>query len=359
MDIIEYIDLRDHTMEELKGLMAAMGERPYRASQVYAWLYSRDISTIDEMSDLKLEFREGLKALYSLTEPVIGKKLSSIDGTIKFETILSDGSSIESVLIPEGERLTLCLSTQTGCPLGCAFCRTGDAGAGRNLSLSELAGQMIAARRLAAESGDTVTNVVLMGMGEPLLNYDNLKRFLDILTDQKGFSIPPRRVTVSTAGLPAEIERLGIETKVNLAVSLNATTEEVRSRIMPINKKYSLKELLTVLRSYPSSKSRFITIEYVLIRELNDSLEDARRLGRLLRNIRCKINLIPLNPGASDGLLPPTEAQVAAFKDILYKSGYVAVTRLSKGADILAACGQLATEVKPVPLDRDIEERVI
>jgi 23S rRNA (adenine2503-C2)-methyltransferase len=276
--------------------------------------------------------------------PELQEVLESEDGTIKFVLKLKDDKRIESVVIPsmkDDGRLTLCVSTQAGCALGCKFCLTGAGGAGRDLLLSEMSAQLFVAKTLIDEL-DSITNIVLMGMGEPLLNYAEVIKFVTLLVDQKGFAFAPRRVTLSTAGIVPMINRLGIDSNINLAVSLNATTDEVRTMLMPINKKYPIGELIKALKKYPLHKSRHITIEYVLIKGVNDTRADAKRLSSLLRGIRVKINLIPFNTHEGSEFSPPDLESIFSFKDTLIHSGYIAVIRTSKGSDILAACGQLS-----------------
>lgn len=333
-------NLRDFTYEELLEEVRALEEKPYRAEQIYGWVYRKCASSIDSMTDISKVLRERLKESYAIEGVNVLDVRTSFDGTRKFLSELADGSRIESVLIPEGDRLTLCVSSQAGCALGCRFCMTGMAGFTRNLTLSELNGQVFAAKGIL-EEGEAVTNIVLMGMGEPLNNLDNVIRFASILTDGKGFGFSHNKVTVSTAGVVPGIKRLAEEANINLAVSLNATTDEVRDLIMPINKKYPLDVLLEALRAYPHPGKKHITIEYVLLADVNDSLEDARRLVTMLRGIPCKINLIPFNPFPGSRYRPPENQRVSAFSKLLQDSGYVAIVRASKGADILAACGQL------------------
>jgi 23S rRNA (adenine2503-C2)-methyltransferase len=337
----EKIDLLDLTREELTELVLSLGEKPYHAGQVYSWIYGKGVLDIDKMTDLSVGFRESLKDGFSLACPLPVDTLKSVDATIKFVTELADGARIESVIIQEEERTTLCVSTQAGCALDCKFCLTGEGGAGRDLTLAEMTGQLFTATSLLKSNGK-ITNIVLMGMGEPLLNYDEVIKFVNVLVDQKGLSFAPRRVTLSTAGVVPGIKKLGRDSTINLAVSLNATTNDQRSRLMPINKKYPLSRLLKALREYPLKKSRHITIEYVLIGGVNDTAEDSERLAKLLKGINVKINLIPLNPHKGSKLKAPEPESVLAFKDSLIKSGYIAVIRESKGADILAACGQLS-----------------
>ncbi|MBI5902315.1 MAG: 23S rRNA (adenine(2503)-C(2))-methyltransferase RlmN [Deltaproteobacteria bacterium] len=333
-------NLRDFTYPELLLEVEALGERPYRAAQIYGWVFHRDAASIDSMTDISRELRERLKHEYRISGIDVLDVKRSEDGTRKFLSSLEDGARMESVIIPEEGRLTLCVSSQAGCALGCLFCMTGAAGFTRDLSLSEMAGQVFAARGLLNE-GERITNIVLMGMGEPLNNYGNVIRFLSVLTDGKGMGFSHNKVTVSTAGLVPGIKKLGHDTNVNLAVSLNATTDEVRSRIMPINRRYPIAELISALKGYPLKNKKYITIEYVLIKGLNDTADDAKRLIRLLRGVTCKINLIPFNlfPGAA--FERPDAEKVDAFHGIVYDAGYTVIVRASKGADIDAACGQL------------------
>lgn len=340
------INLLDMTKDEIAEFVAALGERAYRAEQIYAWIYTRGVFDIDSMTDLSKELREKLKENAVLEAPSVAEVLESEDGTIKFVLELTDNKRIESVVIPSAKddgRLTLCVSTQAGCALGCGFCLTGAGGAGRDLLLSEMTAELFAAEALIDE-GDRITNIVLMGMGEPLLNYNEVIKLTTLLVDQKGFAFAPRRVTLSTAGIVPMIKRLGEDTNINLAVSLNATTDEVRSRLMPINKKYPLAELIGALKEFPLNKSRHITIEYVLIKGVNDTRADAKRLAGLLRGIQVKINLIPFNPHEGSSYSAPEPEDIFSFKDTLIKAGYIAVVRTSKGTDILAACGQLSAK---------------
>ena len=333
-------NLRDFTYEELLEEVRGLEEKPYRAEQIYGWVYRKGATSIDSMTDVSKVLRERLKEVYSIEGINVLEVRTSLDGTRKFLSGLSDGSRIESVLIPEGDRLTLCVSSQAGCALGCRFCMTGMSGFTRNLTLSELNGQVFAAKGLL-EEGEAITNIVLMGMGEPLNNLDNVLRFASILTDGKGFGFSHNRVTLSTAGVVPGIRRLAEEANINLAVSLNATTDEVRDRIMPVNRKYPLEVLLEALRGYPHPGKKHITIEYVMLADINDSIDDAKRLARMLRGIPCKINLIPFNPFPGSRYRAPENQRVSAFSKLLQDSGYVAIVRASKGADILAACGQL------------------
>lgn len=337
-------NLRDFTYYELLTEVGRLGEKHYRAEQLYSWVFHKGVLEIDEMTDVSKKFRETLKEEFYIKGIEVLDVKTAPDGTRKFLSALEDSSKIESVIIPEEDRLTLCVSTQAGCALGCRFCMTGAGGFTRNLSLSELAGQVFAARGLLNE-GEALTNIVLMGMGEPLNNYDNVVRFIGVLTDGKGLAFSHNKVTLSTAGIVPNIKRLGQDApNINLAVSLNATTDEVRTALMPVNKKYPLEELLDALRKYPLGQRRAITIEYVLIKNVNDSFDDARRLVKMMRGIRCKINLIPFNPFPGSKFERPEEQRVLAFHKQIMDAGLFVIVRSSKGAEIQAACGQLRGE---------------
>lgn len=350
-------DLKDLDMDGLISLMEEMGEKPYRARQIYDWLFHKGAASISEMTDLALKLRERLEEadFYVGTPELIEERLS-VDGSLKFVLGFCDGQRAEAVLIPDDNRLTLCISSQTGCALDCGFCLTGQVsasrtgeGAGRNLTMGELIGQVRAAERLVRkglfEGHIAITNVVLMGMGEPLLNLDNVVKFIGILTDQGGMGYAARRVTLSTAGIVPAIKELGKRAPgINLAVSLNAATDEMRDWLMPINKKYPLKQLILALREYPLKKRRRITIEYVLLKDVNDSDKDAKRLARLLRHVECMINIIPFNPFPGSEFERPEDSEVERFQHQLLEEGYTAYIRSSRGPDIGAACGQLGAK---------------
>jgi 23S rRNA (adenine2503-C2)-methyltransferase len=339
-------NLKDFTYDELLELVSGLGERPYRAAQLYGWFFRKGARAIDEMTDISKVFRNTLKqGSYYIGLPALTGTKHSGDGTVKLLFELEDSERIESVLIPEEKRLTLCVSTQAGCALGCSFCMTGMYGPGRNLILSEMTGEVHVATGLVKEGLlkdiKRITNVVLMGMGEPLANYEEVLKFINVLTDPKGLGFSSGKVTVSTAGLTPGIKRLGRDASVNLAVSLNATTDRVRSQIMPINKKYPLGGLLAALMAYPLRRGKRITIEYVLMKDLNDTPEDARRLARLLKGIPTKINLIALNPPPGSPFKRPETKRIGAFQKILMEAHYDVIVRASRGSDIMAACGQL------------------
>lgn len=293
------------------------------------------------MTDLPLELRSGLAAefcIYRMASPVV---VRAGDRTRKLLFRLEDGAAIESVLIPDPPRLTLCISSQAGCGMGCRFCATGHMGLRRHLGVNEIVGQVTAARS-ELDANERVTNVVFMGMGEPLHNYAAVVAAIEILTSSWGCGFSTRRVTVSTVGLLPQLERLVAETSVNIAVSLTATTDRVRDRLMPVNRRYPLERLMEVCRSLPIPQRRRITFEYVMLAGVNDTTEDARRLVSLLRGIRAKVNLIPFNSFPGAGFEPSAEEVVRHFQDHLLRSGVNATVRAGRGREIQAACGQLA-----------------
>lgn len=334
-------NLKGLSLDELETFLLPIGFKRYRARQVAHWVYQKGAMSIDEITELSKEDRAGLSEVVYISNLRLVMEQISTDGTCKYLFELEDGERIESVLIPEEDRLTLCISTQVGCGLGCRFCLTGKIGLKRNLDGAEIADQVISVQRMIAPEKH-LTNIVLMGMGEPLANYDNTLKALKIITAPWGLSVSPRRITLSTAGITPKIKNLGeSKIKVNLAISLNGTTDEQRSYLMPINKKYSLSSLLKACKEYPLAPRRRITFEYVMLRDINDSIEDAKRLCGLLKGIRCKINLIPFNkfPGAE--FEAPDISTIEKFQKILTDAHYTVLIRKSKGADISAACGQL------------------
>ncbi|MCE1225826.1 MAG: 23S rRNA (adenine(2503)-C(2))-methyltransferase RlmN [Geobacteraceae bacterium] len=329
-------DLKNLTLPALEQFLQGQGKERYRATQIFKWLYQHDASSFDEMTNVSKALRTELAqtAYISRLEPEtieVGN-----DGTRKYLFMLEDGNAVESVIIPDEDRNTLCISSQAGCAMQCAFCLTGTFNLTRNLTTAEIVNQILAVRRDVE-----VRNIVMMGMGEPLHNLDNVIPALQIMAEDNGLQLSSRRVTVSTCGLVPELERLGREITVNLAVSLNATTDELRDRIMPVNKAYPIATLLAALKNYPLPGRRKITIEYVLLGGLNDTPEDAKRLVRLLSDIPCKINLIPFNPHEKADFRPPTRAALDAFHKYLLDRHFTVITRDSRGSDISAACGQL------------------
>ncbi len=337
-------DLRNLGLAELEDFVLALGLQKYRGRQLFHWVYGKAVDSLDVMSDLSKETRELLSGkAYISTLREVKKQLSS-DGTEKFLFELEDSHRIESVLIPEEDRLTLCISTQVGCGMECAFCLTGKGGLARNLKSSEIVNQVLHVQKGLLE-GKAITNIVIMGMGEPLSNYNNVVKAIEILRHPLGPAIGARRITLSTAGLVPGIRKLGESNlNVNLAISLNASTDEQRSQIMPVNKKYPLKKLIEACREFPLRKGRMLSFEYVLLDGVNDSPEDARRVSTLLKGIPCKINLIPFNEFPGAAYKRPTEKSVLRFQEILTNKNYSVFIRKPRGRDILAACGQLREE---------------
>jgi 23S rRNA (adenine2503-C2)-methyltransferase len=343
------------TQEELIRFIESLGQRPYRAKQIINWIYKKLVTSFDEMTDLPKELRRELTEKAFIGNLHLQQKQTSMDGTEKFLFKLEDGETIESVLIPNSRgknSFTLCISSQVGCAMGCKFCMTGKLGLKRNLQAYEIIDQVISVKRyIQSKSGcpaHSITNIVFMGMGEPLNNIKEVIHALYIITDIMGFS--KRKVTVSTAGIIPGIYELAEKgPRVNLAISLNASSDEIRNKIMPVNKKYPLGRLLEACRKFPLLPNRHITFEYVLISGINDSREDAFRLSKLLRGIKSKINLIPYNPlpattfrkSLSNEFKSPPEKDILVFQKILKKAGITATLRKSKGVDISAACGQL------------------
>lgn len=327
----------------LEEFFRGLGEKPFRARQLMHWVYKRGVGSFDGMTDLGRAFREQLGRVGNLAVPRVADDQRSADGTRKLLLTLADGEQVETVLIPDEDRLTQCVSSQAGCAMGCRFCRTAEGGLRRNLTAAEIVGQVVLGQSLL-EPGGRVTNVVFMGMGEPLHNADNVVRAFRILSSDHGFNITRRRLTVSTCGLVEGVRRLPVEVLPSLAVSLNATTDEVRSALMPVNRRHPIAELLGALRQLPLPPRARFTIEYVLLGGVNDTPEDVRRLVKLLSALRCKVNLIPYNPHGDGAFRAPDPAAVEAFRVYLLSKGITTVVRKSRGQDILAACGQLRAE---------------
>jgi len=317
-----------------------LGEPAYRAEQVFHWVHRRAVTEWAQMTNVPRAVREALAERVALGTLRVDAVQRAADGTRKLRLVTRDGRAIESVLIPDGDKLTQCISSQVGCALGCRFCATATLGLVRNLDAGEIVDQVYRARAVVERR---ITNLVYMGMGEPLANIDAVTRSLRLLTDPSGADMSHRRITVSTVGLVPAIDKLGREPlQVNLAISLNATTDDVRSRIMPINERWPIAELLAAVRRYPLARRRRVTFEYVLIAGVNDSLADAARLARLLRGLPCKVNLIAWNPHPHASMQRPDAATVAAFQAEVKRCGLPAYLRASRGDDIDAACGQLA-----------------
>jgi 23S rRNA (adenine2503-C2)-methyltransferase len=337
-------DVGSMEVGELEAAIEALGHPRFRARQIFRWIYAKGVTDFEKMTDLSRPLRTDLARRLRVSTPLVLSKETSSDGTVKFLLELEDGRRIESVFIPDTPSQTFCISTQVGCAMKCGFCLTGKMGLARNLTAGEIAGQV---RVLAGELGllGTKFNIVLMGMGEPLHNYDNTMKGLRILNDEHGLGVSPRRITLSTVGVLPALERLATEPLMpNLAISLHATTEDQRDTLVPVNRKYGLADILDAARRFPANRRHRITFEYVLLRGINDTPEDARRLVRLLGNIRCKVNLIPLNEAAGIPFDRPADDRIDTFGRILANAGLTVSVRKSRGRDIRAACGQLIVE---------------
>jgi len=340
------VDIKNLNMEELKEFVKELGLEPYRAKQIAQWLYKKRVKSFDEMTNLSKKARELLsqKARIDVLKTV--KVEESSDGTRKYLFELPDGNRIESVFIPEKDWNTLCVSTQVGCPAGCKFCLTAKDGFTRNLTAAEIVDQYIQVQRDVGENR-RISNVVFMGMGEPLLNFDNVKKAVEIMTHKDMLDLSTRKVTVSTVGVVPGIDRMAKEmNKVKLAVSLHATTDEQREKIVPLNRKWPIGEIMKALRRYPANNNRRIMIEYVMLKGVNDSLEDARRLVKLIKGIPVKVNLIPFNPYPGAPFSPTPRDDIEKFQKVLWDHNIAAFIRDSRGQDISAACGMLRTKEK-------------
>lgn len=346
-------DLRSMSLSELEALVTAAGEKRFRAQQIFRWLHQRYARSLEEMTDLSKAFREKLGQEATVATLDVDLTQRSSDGTLKFRFKTADGKAIESVYMPDEDRKTLCVSTQVGCAMGCAFCRTATMGLVRNLSAGEIVEQAHRVNAFLIAEGvpgpRPLTNLVFMGMGEPLHNFDNVKRALEILEHPMGPNFSNRHLTVSTAGLVPGIARLGEETDVKLAVSLNATTDEQRERLMPVGKKWNLAALMQACRDFPAKQGRRVTLEYVMLQDVNDSMEDAKRLAKLVKGLPLKVNLIPYNANPELPFRAPDPARVKEFHDYLVGQKVDAFTRKSRGQDIAAACGQLVGSLVKAP----------
>ncbi|MDY0882142.1 23S rRNA (adenine(2503)-C(2))-methyltransferase RlmN [Dongia soli] len=330
--------------------MTSIGQPAFRARQLWNWIYHRGETDFAKMSNLSKDFRAALTERFVVQRPAITVDRQSIDGTRKWLLKFPDGQEVESVHIPEEDRGTLCVSSQVGCTLTCKFCHTGTQKLVRNLTAAEIVGQVMNARDHLGEwpspqDGRMLSNIVMMGMGEPLYNYENVAKALKIVMDSEGISISKRKITLSTAGVVPMIERCGQELGVSLAISLHAVTDELRNEIVPINKKYPIAQLMQACRDYPTlSNARRITFEYVMLKGINDSPADARALVKLIKGIPAKVNLIPFNPWPGAPYERSTDAAINAFSDIVFNAGYASPVRTPRGEDIMAACGQLKSE---------------
>ncbi len=358
----ELKDLVGLSRDELAAEMAAIGEKAFRAKQLWHWIYNRGVTDFPLMTTLAKPLREKLAEHYVVRRPELSRLQTSVDGTRKWLLRFADGNEAETVYIPEDDRGAVCVSSQVGCTLTCKFCHTGTQLLVRNLTASEILGQFMTARDSYSEwpspddGGRLISNIVLMGMGEPLFNYDNVAKALKIVMDGEGIAVSKRRITLSTSGVVPMIRRCGEELAVNLAVSLHAVTDEIRDHIMPINKKYPLAELMAALRDYPTNNARRITFEYVMLKGVNDTLADARALVKLVDGIPAKFNLIPFNKWPGVPFECSDMKDIKRFSDFLFEAGYSAPIRQPRGSDILAACGQLKSDSERVRCSR-LKER--
>ncbi|BAH73559.1 23S rRNA (adenine(2503)-C(2))-methyltransferase RlmN [Solidesulfovibrio magneticus] len=339
-------NLIDLTFHELESLIVSLGEPPYRARQVWQWLWQKRCREIAGMTDVSKALRARLEEVAEIRWPVVEMVRESRDGTVKFLLALDDGERVECVLIPEKDHYTACLSTQVGCAMGCGFCATGMLGFRRNMTPGEMLGQVLVGRQYLTDKGVELglRNLVFMGMGEPLLNYENLLKTLEALHHPQGLDFSGRRITVSTAGVARHLLDLGRTGLCSLAISLHAPTQAQRERIMPGAARLELDKLMDLLAQYPLKPRERLTFEYLLLAGVNDADADARELVRLLSRVKAKVNLIVFNATPGLPYSPPDEARVLAFQDILKSKGLTATLRKSKGSDIAAACGQLRAE---------------
>ncbi len=348
----EKINFLGMTRKQLESFFLEIDEKPFRARQVMQWIHHRGVTDFRQMSDISLKLREILLQTAEVMAPTVLEEKGSSDGTRKWLIEIPSGGVVESVLIPSGNRATLCVSSQVGCSLDCSFCSTGKQGFQADLSSSEIVGQLWLANKsfdsFQNGSGRMVSNVVMMGMGEPLLNFDNVVSAMDIMMDDLGYGISKRKLTLSTSGVVPQLDKLSKVSDVSLAISLHAPNDDLRSQLVPLNRKYPIAELLDSARRYLSSLSdlnRRVTIEYALISGINDQLEHAVELGELLKKFPCKINLIPFNPFPGSGYSRPSNRTVSKFWKTLVDAGFIVTVRATRGDDIDAACGQLVGRV--------------
>ena len=341
--------LKGLTQSELeRWLVEELGERPFRVTQIWKWLYIRFVSSFEEMTDLSKGLREKLVELARVDAIAVDAVFRASDGTRKITWKLDSGAIIESVLIPSENRVTLCISSQVGCAMNCQFCLTAKMGLRGHLSTAEIVDQVAQTRRMFEAEGH-ISNIVFMGMGEPLHNPDNVIPATQILIDRDGLGLSHRKVTVSTSGLVPEIKRLGQQSDAKLAVSLNATTDEMRDWLMPINRKYPLAVLMETLREFPLRNGDRITLEYVMLKDVNDSLDDARRIVKLIERVPCKVNLIPFNPHEGTEFQTSPRERVEAFRTFLASKHVHTTIRETRGDDRMAACGQLGRPGEKMP----------
>ncbi len=339
-------DLKGMTLSSLEEFLRPLGKEKYRARQILKWMYRLRAHSFDDMTDLSKELRRELSDVARLSRLEMGEHHSSEDGSAKFVWRLEDGLRIESVLIPEDNRLTLCISTQVGCAMGCRFCVTAVGGFTRNLTRAEIVNQILQAQE---HSERRISNIVLMGMGEPLLNFDPVLDAVEVAQYEDGLNFSHRKITLSTVGIVPRMEELGKRSPINLAVSLHGTTEAARSALMPISQTFGIEEVLDACRKFPLPHRKLITFEYILLQGINDDVEDARRLARLLRGIPAKVNLIPYNQNPHTEYRRPTDAMVKAYQQVLLDRGIQTSVRTTRGDDVAAACGQLGGYVQVRP----------
>jgi len=345
---IPKVNLLNLSRSEMEEFFVSLGEKSFRASQVFKWIYQGGVDNFPEMTNLSKSLRAQLEEIAEIRPPKIIIDQASEDGTHKWVVEIDSGNHIETVFIPEKNRGTLCISSQVGCALACTFCSTAQQGFNRNLTTAEIVGQLwIANKALGFKSPDEriISNVVMMGMGEPLLNFDNVVRAMNIMMDDFSFGLSKRRVTLSTAGVVPAIDRLRDVTDVSLALSLHAPNDELRDQLVPLNKKYPIKEVLDACKRYVGTDRRRITIEYVMLDGINDSVAHARELVKLLRDVPAKVNLIPFNPFPNTAYRRSSKEAIDRFRDILMQHDLTTVTRKTRGEDIDAACGQLVGKV--------------
>ncbi len=335
-------DLKNLPLPALEKFLQGQGKERFRATQIFKWIYQQDAGSFEEMTNISKELRTELTKTAYISRLEAETVEEGTDGTRKYLFNLGDGHAVESVLIPIEGRNTVCISSQVGCAMACEFCLTGTFSLTRNLTTAEIVNQIMAIRHDVRKNGEEIRNIVMMGMGEPLHNLDNVIPAVQIMIDGNGLQLSNRRVTISTCGLVPEMIRLGQELpNVNLAVSLNATTDELRNRIMPVNRRYPLKDLLKACKEFPLPGRRKVTFEYVMLGGINDSLEDAKRLLRLISDVPNKVNLIPFNEHEGCDFRAPTQEAIDAFHTYLIDRHVTVITRDSRGGDISAACGQL------------------
>ena len=335
-------NLYGYKLEDLEELMISLGQKKYRATQIFKWIYERGVTNFDEMRDISLSFREVLKNEFTLSIPTIYKKQVSSDGTIKLLLSLGDDSKIETVLMRYNYGLVACVTSQVGCNMGCAFCASGLFKKQRNLEVHELVGQILVLNNLLKEENKKITHVVVMGTGEPFDNYDNVMKFIRILNNPHGFAIGARHLTVSTCGLVEKIREYANEgIQINLAISLHAPSDKIRNKIMPISLKYPLDQLMDAVKYYEATAKRRVTFEYILLEDINDSIENAKELAKLIKGTTSYVNLIPYNPVGELKYKRTSGNRVHRFMDALIKEGVNVTVRKEFGTDIDAACGQL------------------